>query len=809
MNFVAKLKSKAGLAYLVLLLGFLFSLIININFVSDRAVSSLTQLQESHTKLQAQSTFNNIENFIENRVKLLAELGESTMVTSSVMGVDLASENLTDLLNDRKVLGSKENIYITDFTGELIYPKDSTKFSPATLFENKMEKRIEKAIEKIIGQESPLVLTIFKDAEQHYFSLIMPVKYNNYVEGIISFEIVSQSIETLLTQLTKNNHYAVSFVNKGEVVFQTAPLNDYSLVSKFSIGNTVMELNFYTSTSQLKEEKNQYVWQIGTTLTITTLCSFVLLAFLIRTLLINPLKKLAISEIKVKKSEARYQLAIQGSNDGIWDWNIEENNLYLSPRLSSMMGYGDASEQKLENADKLFMKYIHPDDEVKAKHTLQEHFKKNIPLDFDFRMRVADGNYRYFRIRGIAQKGLDGRAIRMAGSLSDISELKEQSLALEKALEDAEGANIAKSDFLANMSHEIRTPMNGVLGSLQILKRDNLSESSKEMVEMGITSSKNLLSIINDILDLSKIESNNISLESLPTNIIELFKSIIAELSFLGEQKKIGLVFNLKKEMHAYWLADPVRLRQIILNLISNAIKFTPKGEVNITLREQNETVVFEVKDTGIGISEAQINKLFNRFEQADATTTRNFGGTGLGLPIAKQLANLMGGEITVTSEENIGSTFSVVLPLKKTELESHDTLESTQVQAPHAESLNIILAEDNRINQKVFSAVLRPTKATIRITNDGIEAIDEVGKLLPDLIFMDIQMPNMDGVQACEIIKQSNPDIPIIALTANVMTGDVKKYKLAGFDHCLGKPIDVNEIYTLLEKYSATCDGE
>ena len=795
-NFLNKYKSKVGFTYLLLLLGFLFSWLININFVSERAVSSLTQLQESHTKLQAQSTFDNIQQFLENRVKLLAELGESPIVTSSVMGVELASANLTDLLNDRKILGSKENIYITDFTGELIYPKPTVNFSRPPF--------IEKIIEKIIDHEAPLVLTIIKEAEQHYFSIAMPVKYNNEVEGIIRFDIVSYSIEKLLVELIKDDHYAVSFVNKNEVFFQTAPLNDYSLVSKYLIANTVMTLYFHRSTSQLQEEKEQYIWQIGSTLTVTTLFSFALLAFLIRSLLINPLKKLAISERKTKQSEERYQLAIQGSNDGIWDWNIAENDLYLSPRLLSMMGYGKALDHKLENADKLFMKYIHPDDEVKARHALQEHFKNDTPLDFDFRMQIANGNYRYFRIRGIAQKGANGRGIRMAGSLSDISELKEQSLALEKVLEEAKGANIAKSDFLANMSHEIRTPMNGVLGSLQVLKRDDLSDSSKEMVNMGIKSSKNLLSIINDILDLSKIESNNISLESLPTNIIELFKSIITELSFLAEQKRISLVFTLDKNVHTYWLTDPVKLRQIVLNLLSNAIKFTLKGEVNIRLSEQNDTLVFEVKDTGIGISESQLTKLFNRFEQADSTTTRNFGGTGLGLPIAKKLTNLMGGEITITSKEQVGSTFTVVLPLKKTELKSHDTLELAQVQTPQAQRLNILLAEDNRINQKIFSAIVGPTKATIRIVNDGIEAIDEVGKLQPDLIFMDIQMPNMDGVKACEIIKNSHPNIPIIALTANIMKRDIVKYTQAGFDHCLGKPIDVDKIYILIKKYTS-----
>lgn len=799
MNFVAKLKSKAGLTYLILLLGFLFSLIININFVSERAVSSLTQQQESHTKLQAVSTFNNIELFIENRVKLLAELGESPIVTSSVMGVELASANLADLLNDRKILGSKENIYITDFTGELIYPKPTENFSRPPF--------IEKTIEKIIDHEAPFVLTIIKVAKQHYFSIAMPVVYNDGVEGIIIFDIVSHPIEKLLAELTKDHNYAVSFINKSDVLFQTAPLINYSLVSKYPIANTAMELKFYISTSQLQEEKELYVWQIGSTLAMTTLFSFVLLAFLIRSILINPLAKLAISERKIKLSEERYQFAIKSSNDGIWDWNYETGHVYYSDRWLSMLGY-DPKEKK-ESLD-TWSELCHPGD-VDATLALIDACSKGEKDGYrvEFRMRHKEGHWVSILSRAYVVRDPESKkVIRFVGTHSDLTQQKIDEQVLLQAKQAAEDDNQAKSDFLANMSHEIRTPMNGVLGSLQMLKRDNLSKYSKEMVEMGITSSKNLLSIINDILDLSKIESNSISLESLPTNIVEVSKSIIAEFSLLAEQKQIGLVFKFKENMHAYWLADPVRLRQIMINLISNAVKFTPKGEVSVALREQNESVVFEVKDTGVGISQSELSKLFNRFEQADATTTRNFGGTGLGLPIAKQLAHLMGGEITVTSEENIGSTFSVVLPLKKTEEESHNSLELPQVQAPEAEALNIILAEDNRINQKIFSTVLRPTKATIRIANDGIEAIDEVGKLLPDLIFMDIQMPNMDGVQACEIIKQSNPDIPIIALTANIMTEDIKKYKLAGFDHCLGKPIDINEIYTLLEKYSAVRDG-
>ena len=792
-----KFKSKGGLTYVVLLLAFLFSLLININFVSERAVSSLTELQDSHTGLQGQSTFDNIEQFVENRVKLLAELAESPMVTSSVMGVDVASANLTDLLNERKILGTKENIYLTDFTGELIYPVSEKEFVRPTL------------LSKIIEQQLPLVITLINDDDKHFFSLTMPVKYNNEVEGMITFDIISHSLEKLLADLTSNNIYAVRLFEQDDLIFQTTTSDDYALVSKSAILNTPMKLSFYASLSQLQEEKEQYIWQIGSTLTLTTFCAFVLLAFLIRSLLINPLEKLAISERKIKQSDERYQVAIQGSNDGIWDWNIKEDELYLSPRLCQMIGYSNSCENKRVTTDTLFLDNIHPEDEEKTKQALKEHFTNDAPLDFDFRMQITDGAYRYFRLKGITQKESNGVGVRVAGSLSDITELKEQSLTLEKALNEAQCANIAKSDFLANMSHEIRTPMNGVLGSLQVLRRDNLSSNSKDLVEMGISSSENLLTIINDILDLSKIESNNISLELLPTNIAKILSTIITELSFSAKEKQIDLVFTMEKNLHTYWLTDPVRLRQIILNLLSNAIKFTSKGQVKLSLTEKNEKLLFEVKDTGIGISQTQIEKLFNRFEQADTTTTRKYGGTGLGLPIAKKLANLMGGEITVTSQRKLGSTFRVTLPLKKADEPNNDKLKVSKTKTPLAENLNILLAEDNKINQKIFNAIVRPTKATIRIANDGIEAIDEVGKLFPDVIFMDIQMPNMDGIQACEILKSTYPNVRIIALTANVMAQDIKKYKQVGFDHYLGKPVNVDELYTLIQHYIDSGDEQ
>lgn len=792
MNIIKKLKSKAGVAYLVLSLGFIVSLIININFVSERAVVSLSLLQANNTNLQAKSTFQNIQQFVENRVKLLAELSESPTVTSSVMGVELATASLADLLNERLILGSKEHIYITDFTGELIYPQSALNFVTPDW------------TEQLIASEMPTVVSIFNQKELHYFRLAMPVKYQGYVEGMIIIDIVSQSIEELFKELIQNKHYAVKLNNSYGIDFQSDDLGNYSLVSNYQIAQTPLTLDFYVSTAVIKNEEQQYMWQIGSTLTVTMLGAFVLLAFLIRSLLINPLQKLSISEERIKQSEERFQLAVSGSNDGIWDWNLEDESVYLSPKFIDMLDLESQVAEEIAENGKQLSKYIHPEDLHILTKAITCHLRENTPCDCELRIKVGNGHYRFYRIKGQALRASDGRAERMAGSLSDVTDFREQSIALEKALSEAEKANAAKSDFLANMSHEIRTPMNGVLGTLQVLKQQNLRASANELIDTGIASSKALLCIINDILDLSKIESNNISLEATPTNVEELIETVVSELDLLAKQKGVLLNFETAQAFHSFWLADPTRVRQIAMNLISNAIKFTPEGTVQVMLSSHNNGIEFSVKDTGIGLSPAQMEKLFNRFEQADSSTTRNFGGTGLGLAISKHLAVLMGGDISVTSEQNIGSCFTVSLPLKKAELKEDKKVKDDLVTTPDASNIKILLAEDNKINQKIFSAVIAPTKADVQIANDGVEAIKLVEENRPDLIFMDIQMPNMDGVRACSIIKEQFEGIPIFALTANVMSHDVEKYREVGFDECLGKPIDVSEVYQLLKKQLA-----
>ncbi len=361
----------------------------------------------------------------------------------------------------------------------------------------------------------------------------------------------------------------------------------------------------------------------------------------------------------------------------------------------------------------------------------------------------------------------------------------------------AEESEKAKGAFLANMSHEIRTPMNGILGTLQILQRQSLPEESLNLVEKGVLSSKMLLTIVNDILDFSKIEAGQLKLESIPLNLEEIASGVVAELSPQAETKGVKVVFNYAPTLDKGWYGDSVRIKQIVLNLVANAVKFTDVGEVTIDIKSGEKSgVCMTVKDTGIGMSERMQRGLFNRFEQADSSTTRRYGGTGLGMAITKQLVDLMEGTITVKSELGKGTQFDVNLPLKVANIDKIKKSRRKEHLTPDLKNKTILLAEDNKINQTVFNAMMGPTNANIIVAEDGLEAIEKFKEFQPDIVFMDIQMPNMDGVEACIKIQDIDKNVPIIALTANVMEADVKKYMRTGFAAHLGKPIELNALY-------------
>ncbi|NDV91357.1 PAS domain S-box protein [Alteromonas sp. 345S023] len=388
----------------------------------------------------------------------------------------------------------------------------------------------------------------------------------------------------------------------------------------------------------------------------------------------------------------------------------------------------------------------------------------------------------------------------------DITEQQTIESDLRNAKQLAESSSKARSQFLSNMSHEIRTPINGILGTLQILQRDISENQHSRLIGNAIFSAKSLLRIINDILDYSKIDANQLELETVELALDNIIESVVSDFLPVAHNKDITIKTVFAQNMANRWLSDPVRLRQILINLVSNAVKFTDTGSVTIKVSEaSNEAqngIIIAVSDTGIGMSEHALSQLFERFTQADTSITRRFGGSGLGMSITHNLVTLMGGYIRVASSEGNGTKFLVYLPIEKAATQvsyRHD--EGLAFETPNLAGKCILVAEDNMINQEIVKSMLEKTNADLHFAENGRVAVDMFNKVAPDIVLMDIQMPVMDGKQAFHLIREIDAVVPIVATTANVMTEDVKEYQALGFSGYLSKPFDLSSFYRYLDE--------
>lgn len=487
----------------------------------------------------------------------------------------------------------------------------------------------------------------------------------------------------------------------------------------------------------------------------------------------------------------------------VWHTDHQGQGIYVNQRWLEYTGRPLGSD---------FSKMIHPDDLDSCMKAWGEALASKQDFQTEYRLQSKEGEYRWFFVRGVPTLGLLGEVVEWFGTCTDIHDKKMALETIHQAKVNEEAAKEAsklKSEFLANMSHEIRTPLNGVIGVTGLLTQTHLTDKQKEYVEIIRSSGKLLLTLLNDILDLSKIEAGKLEFETLDFPLLDSIDDVRRALAYMAEKKGLQLNTEISESLPLRVLGDPGRLKQILFNLTSNAIKFTEHGVVTIACyeiyRRHNRTRLrFEVNDTGIGIKKEAMDKMFKSFSQADASTQRKFGGTGLGLSISKNLVERMNGQIGVESQENKGSKFWFEIELALEELMESHLKPMDQLIPAQKHSARILIAEDNSVNQLITSTMIDNLGFEVDVVKNGIEALRAIEKEFYDIVLMDCYMPEVDGYEATRRIRQSkkskNPKVRIIAMTANAMVGDAEKCLSVGMDDHLAKPISLEDLSARLD---------
>ena len=529
-----------------------------------------------------------------------------------------------------------------------------------------------------------------------------------------------------------------------------------------------------------------------------------------------------------KRAKDRLEEAQSISHLGNWELNLQTQKMRCSKELFKIISFDfNLGEPTLAQ----LITCIHVEDKARFLEALEQLKTQGIAYDIDIKIiRCHDGEIRHINAIGKPGYNQENQITNIYGTMLDISDRKQAEIALSKAKEGAEAGTKAKGDFLANMSHEIRTPMNGVIGIIQLLLMTDLSPEQKKLVDMIRDSGNLLLTIINDILNLSKIESGNFELEEHPFVLRTVVQSIFDLLQREILDKKIDFTYSIDPDIPDGFLGDSDRLRQIFLNLLGNAVKFTDNSSISIQIigqpiSEQKYELIISIQDQGIGIDSDKINHLFQPFNQADTSINRKYGGTGLGLVISKNLVNLMSGTIWVESQGNIGgnpppdffldpeepqtqgSTFYFTLQLKlasESEINLLTNPPLPQIKKIYDQSqLKILIADDDEINQEFGLLLLKTFGYDADIANNGLEVLELLKKQSYDIILMDMQMPEMDGLTATKMIRESSQTQPwIIAVTANVLERDRQKCLEVGMNDYLSKPIMIEDFNHAISKY-------
>ncbi|MBX2917530.1 MAG: response regulator [Cyclobacteriaceae bacterium] len=493
-----------------------------------------------------------------------------------------------------------------------------------------------------------------------------------------------------------------------------------------------------------------------------------------------------------------YKSVVEDGSDIIFIVDYTGMVLYHNRSVRETLGYSNNSL-----IGKNFFDFVPPQVLPYFKKQFASSIRKTYNKGVEFQFKCKDKSYKYLEFNSVnlnKKEGIEGLIL----DCRDITQRKQDAEELSRAQK-------AKEQFLANISHEIRTPINGIAGMAGLLSQNPSHEEQKTYLNAIKSAADNLKVIINDILDLASIESGKLQLEKIGFNLNDLLHSLIETFSMQAKEKRINLTYTLEKEADRIFIGDPVRLNQILINLISNAVKFTHVGSIQIKVQAQKQKgdffkLRFDITDTGIGIPQDKLQTIFESFSQADASVTRKYGGTGLGLTIVKQLVELQGGSIYVSSKENAGSTFTFYLTYQAGK--KAKAIEARNYQPKTKEPFkyhSILLVEDNDINRLYASSILKMWGCHFETAENGVVALEKIRNNSFDAILMDVQMPVMDGLETTKAIRQGDPkkrDVLIIALTANATQQDFQKCLDAGMNDCIIKPFTQQDLFNTLNKH-------
>ncbi|MEG4216259.1 PAS domain S-box protein [Microcoleus sp. Pol14C6] len=522
------------------------------------------------------------------------------------------------------------------------------------------------------------------------------------------------------------------------------------------------------------------------------------------------------AETALQRSEERLMLALEASGDGLWDWKIETGEIYINSYYQEMLGYKPG---ELVIDVNVWEQMIHPDDKFWVFEALYSNLQdSSLKYAFDYRVRCKSGEWKWIANYGkVVAYDEDGKPLRMIGTHKDISDRKQKELALQHAMEAAEAANLAKSTFLANMSHELRTPLNVILGFAQVMTHDpSLTPNQKQDLQTIRRSGDHLLSLINDVLDLSKIESGHCTVEQSGLDLIALLHSLRNMLAERASSKGLDLCFEIAPEVPQFMLVDAQKLRQVLLNLLSNAIKFTDRGSITLqvsieadgtgALSTTRPILQFVVADTGLGIASVELDTIFDAFVQAQAGK-RSTGGTGLGLTISRKLLELMGGKISVSSTVGQGSTFTFTLPVSPISGVNVTPEENNRLViglAPSQGDHRILVVDDQAENRLLMVRLLTQLGLEVKEATNGQQAVQIWQQWQPDLTWMDIRMPVLDGYEATKQIRamEDGHNSIIIALTAQASQSDRALALAAGCNDYISKPFREQTLFLKMAEY-------